>query len=86
MLTTAMDSQPRAISGSAELSVYISEAGRPFSRVRMAVTNRRGRTRSGNRDAVQGEGSARSFGIHGNTMSASMPRQRRSNADIGHFR
>ena len=74
MQTTAMDSQPRAISASAELSVYISEAGRPFSRVSMAVTNMRGRTRSGNRDAVQGEGSARSFGFHGNTMSASMPR------------
>jgi hypothetical protein len=74
MQTTAMDSQPRAISAAAELSVYFSDAGRPFSRVSMAVTNMRGRTRSGNRDAVQGEGSARSFGFHGNTMSASMPR------------
>jgi hypothetical protein len=74
MQTTAMDSQLRAISASAELSVYISEAGRPFSRVSVAVTNRRGRTRSGNRDTVQGDGSARSFGFHGNTMSASMPR------------
>jgi hypothetical protein len=72
--TTAGDAQLRSISASAELSVYISEAGRPFSRVSMSVTNRRGRTRSGNRDAVQGEGSARSFGFHGNTMSASMPR------------
>lgn len=72
--TTAGDAQVRSISASAELSVYISDVGRPFSRVSMSVTNRRGRTRSGNRDAVQGEGSARSFGFHGNTMSASMPR------------
>lgn len=74
MQTTAMSSQPTAISASAELSVYVSEVGRPFSRVSMAVTNRRGRTKSGNRDTVQGDGSARSFGFHGNTMSASMPR------------
>ena len=72
--TTAMDAQTRSITASAELSVYISDAGRPFSRVSMAVTNMRGRTRSGNHDAVQGDGSARSFGFHGNTMSASMPR------------
>jgi hypothetical protein len=74
MQTTAMDAQPRTISANAELSVYISDVGRPFSRVSMAVTNMRGKTRSGNRDAVQGDGSARSFGFHGNTMSASMPR------------
>jgi hypothetical protein len=72
--TTERDAQPTSISASAQLSVYISEAGRPFSRVSMSVTNRRGRTRSGNRDAVQGEGSARSFGFHGSTMSATMPR------------
>jgi len=72
--TTDRSAQPTSFSASAQLSVYISEAGRPFSRVSMAVTNRRGRTRSGNRDAVQGEGSARSFSFHGNTMSASMPR------------
>jgi hypothetical protein len=72
--TTDRDAQPTSVTGSGQLSVYISEAGRPFSRVSMSVTNRRGRTRSGNRDAVQGEGSARSFGFHGNTMSASMPR------------
>jgi hypothetical protein len=72
--TTDRDAQPTSISASAQLSVYISEAGRPFSRVSMSVTNRRGRTRSGNRDAVQGEGSARSFGFHGSTMSATMPR------------
>jgi hypothetical protein len=72
--STGMDAQTRSISASAQLSVYISEIGRPFSRVSMAVTNMRGRTRSGNRDTVQGDGSARSFNFHGNTMSASMPR------------
>ena len=72
--TTMSSAEPTAISASAELSVYISDAGRPFSRVSMAVTNQRGRTRTGNRDAVQGGGSARSFGFHGNTMNASMPR------------
>jgi hypothetical protein len=72
--TTDRDAQPTSVSASGQLSVYVSEAGRPFSRVSMAVTNRRGHTRSGNRDAVQGEGSARSVGFHGNTMSASMPR------------
>jgi hypothetical protein len=74
MQTTAMSSQPTAMSASAELSVYVSEVGRPFSRVSMSVTNRRGRTRSGNRDTVQGDGSARSVGFHGNTMNATMPR------------
>lgn len=73
MQTTDRDAQPRSVTGSGQLSVYISEAGRPFSRVSMSVTNRRG-TRSGNRDAVQGEGSSRSISFHGNTMSASMPR------------
>jgi hypothetical protein len=74
MQTTDRDAQPTSVTGSGQFSVYISEAGRPFSRVSMSVTNRRGHTRSGNRDAVQGEGSARSVGFHGNTMSASMPR------------
>jgi hypothetical protein len=73
MQTTDRDAQPTSVTGSGQLSVYISEAGRPFSRVSMSVTNRRG-TRSGNRDAVQGEGSSRSVSFHGNTMSASMPR------------
>jgi hypothetical protein len=71
--TTDRDAQPTAVTGSGQLSVYISEAGRAFSRVSMSVTNRRG-TRSGNRDAVQGEASSRSVSFHGNTMSASMPR------------
>jgi len=73
--TTDSSAQPTSMTASAQLSVYISAAGRPGSRVSMTVSNRRGtRTRSGNRDAVQGEGSARSFNFHGNTMSASMPR------------
>jgi len=71
--TTDRDAQPTSVTASGQLSVYVSEIGRPFSRVTMSVSSRRG-TRSGNRDAVQGEGSARSIGFHGNTMSASMPR------------
>jgi hypothetical protein len=74
MQTTAVSSEPTAISAQAEFSVYVSEVGRPFSRVSMAVTNQRGRTKSGNRDTVQGDGSARSVGFHGNTMNATMPR------------
>jgi hypothetical protein len=72
--TTDRDAQPTSMTGQGQLSVYISDKGRPFSRVSMSVTNMRGHTRSGNRDAVQGEGSARSFSFSGNTMSASMPR------------
>jgi hypothetical protein len=74
MQSTAMSSQPTAISAQAEFSVYVSDVGRPFSRVSMSVTNQRGRTRSGNRDTVQGDGSARSVGFHGNAMNATMPR------------
>jgi hypothetical protein len=74
MQTTAMDAQPRAISATAQFSVYISDAGRPFSRFAVTVTGLRGRTGSRTNDAVQGEGSARSFDFHGSTMSASTPR------------
>jgi hypothetical protein len=72
--TTDRDAQPTSVSAQAQLSIYISDKGRPFSRVTMSVANRRGNTRTGNRDAVQGEGSARSFNFSGNTMTASMPR------------
>jgi hypothetical protein len=73
--TTGQDAQIRSISASGEFSVYISDAGRPFSRFTMTVSSARGR-RTGTRtnDAVQGEGSARSFNFHGSAMSASMPR------------
>ena len=72
--TTDRDAQSASVTGQGQLSVYISEKGRPFSRISMSVTNQRGRTRSGDSDSVQGEGSARSFSFSGNTMSASMPR------------
>ena len=42
-------------------------------RVSMSVSTRRG-TRLGQRDAVQGEGSARSVSFHGNSMTVSAPR------------
>lgn len=40
-----------------ELRIYISEQGRPFSRLTMARVNRRGALRSGNSDAVDNLGS-----------------------------
>jgi hypothetical protein len=72
--TTARDAQPRSVNASAEFAVYLSAAGRPFSRVTMNVTNMRGRVHSGKHDAVQGEGSARAFSFSGSTMNATMPR------------
>jgi hypothetical protein len=70
----AGEEQMRFVGAAAEFTTYISDAGRPFSRVRFSVANRRGKLKSGNRDAVQGEGSARSFSFPGSTMNASMPR------------
>jgi hypothetical protein len=68
------DDQMRFVGAGAEFDAYISDAGRTFSRVRFSVANRRGKIKTGNRDAVEGEGSARSFSFHGSTMNASMPR------------
>ena len=72
--TTGRDASPTAITGSGQLSIYVSEKGRPFSRVSMSVTNHRNQTRSRQNDAVQGDGSARSISFRGNSMTASMPR------------
>ena len=68
------EEQLRSVGAAAELDVYVSDAGRPFSRLRMAVVNRRGKLKSGSRDAVGGEGSPRNVSFSGNTMTASMPR------------
>jgi hypothetical protein len=62
---------PRTVSG--QLSVYVSDQGRAFSRVTMSVSTRRG-TRSGSRDAVQGEATRRSASFHGNAMTVAWPR------------
>jgi hypothetical protein len=68
------DDQVRLIGAAAEFDVYVSGAGRPFSRLRFSVPNMRGRLRSGTKDAVAGEGTARNVRFSGNTMNASMPR------------
>lgn len=73
MQTTDYSPTPVARTVSGQLSVYVSEKGRAFSRVSMSVSTRRG-TRSGSRDAVQGEASARSANFHGNAMTVAWPR------------
>ena len=73
MQTTDVSDTPVAKTASGQLSVYVSDKGRAFSRVSMSVDRRRG-PRSGQRDAVQGEGSARNIRFGGNSMSATMPR------------
>ena len=73
MQTTDRDAAPTAVTASGQLSVYVSDKGRAFSRVSMSVSRGRG-TRSGQRDTVQGDGSARAVSFSGNSMSASMPR------------
>jgi hypothetical protein len=70
----AGEEQLRFIGAAAEFDVYVSDAGRPFSRLRFSVSNGRGRLVSGSKDAVAGEGSARNVNFSGNTMTASMPR------------
>ena len=66
----------RSVSRSAEFSVYISDQGRPFSRMRYSFANKRGAQRSGNRDKVGGEGGGggggRNVSFSGNTMNVSM--------------
>src|SRR5438552_15819287 len=44
------EAEMRFVSAAAEFDVYVSEAGRPFSRLRMFRTNRRGKLRTGSRD------------------------------------
>lgn len=73
MQTTDISDTPVAKTASGQLLVYVSDKGRAFSRVSMSVDRRRG-PRSGQRDAVQGEGSARNISFRGNSMSATMPR------------
>jgi hypothetical protein len=73
MQTTDRDAAPTAVTASGQLSVYVSDKGRPFSRVSMSVSRGRG-TRSGQRDTVQGDGSARNVSFSGNSMSTTMPR------------
>jgi hypothetical protein len=72
--TTGRDASPTGITASGQLSIYVSDKGRPFSRLNISVSNRRNQTRSRQIDAVQGDGSVRAISFRGNSMTASMPR------------
>jgi hypothetical protein len=69
------EEQLRSVGAAAEFDVYVSDAGRPFSRLRFSIAKRRGGFKTGSRDAVGGEGgTVRNVNFSGNTMTASMPR------------
>jgi hypothetical protein len=71
------EEQMRHVLAVGSMSIYISEAGRPFSRFRYSIIGRRGRVKSGKRDAVSGEGRAvRNFAFSGSTMTALAQRGR----------
>lgn len=74
MQTTDRSATPVSKTASGQLSVYVSDKGRAFSRVSMTVDRGRRGTASGQRDAVQGEGSARSVNFSGNSMTVAAPR------------
>ena len=74
MQTTDRSATPVSKTGSGQLSVYVSDKGRAFSRVSMTVERGRRGNASGHRDAVQGEGSARSVNFRGNSMTVAAPR------------
>lgn len=74
MQTTDRSATPVSKTASARLSVYVSDKGRAFSRVSMTVERGRRGNASGQRDAVQGEGSARSVNFSGNSMTVTAPR------------
>lgn len=74
------DDQIRAVGVSAEMRVYISEVGRPFSRLTMLVMNKHAHLKTGNVDAVDGVGSGpkgnftRTVNFNGATMTIGQPR------------
>jgi hypothetical protein len=74
MQTTDRSATPVSKTASGQFSVYVSDKGRAFSRVSMTVERGRRGTASGQRDAVQGEGSARSVNFSGNSMTMAAPR------------
>jgi hypothetical protein len=74
MQTTDRSAAPVSKTAQGRLSVYVSDKGRAFSRVSMAVDRGRRGTGFGQRDAVQGEGSARSVSFSGNSMTVAAPR------------
>jgi hypothetical protein len=74
MQTTDTSATPVSKTASGQLFVYVSDKGRAFSRVSMTVERGRRGTASGQRDAVQGEASARNVGFSGNSMTVTAPR------------
>jgi hypothetical protein len=65
----------RLVGVSAEFDVYVSDAGRPFSRLRISRSGSKGGSqKTGSKDAVGGQGSPRNVSFSGNTMTVSMPR------------
>jgi hypothetical protein len=73
MQTTDRSATPVSKTASGQLSVYVSDKGRAFSRVSMTVERRR-QMQSGQRDAAPGKASARSVSFHGNSMTVAAPR------------
>jgi hypothetical protein len=76
----AGEDQMRFVGASAELRVYVSDKGRPFSRLAFAVVNKRGKLKSGIAEAVDGAATAggttfaRNVNFRGNTMATSQMR------------
>lgn len=63
----------RNVGRSGQFSVYLSSTGKPFSRMSYSFSGGRGGLRSGNKDAVGGEGSGnRKVTFSGSTMSVGM--------------
>ncbi|MBI3701592.1 MAG: hypothetical protein HY242_14255 [Afipia sp.] len=65
----------RNVARNGQFSVYLSTAGKPFSRMSYSFSGRRGGLKSGKRDAVAGEGSRRSVTFSGNTLNVAAPMQ-----------
>lgn len=66
------ETEIRNVGRNGTFSVYLSSAGKPFSRMSYAFSGNRGGLKSGKRDAVGGEGgSARSVSFSGNTLTMS---------------
>lgn len=59
----------RNVGRNGTFSVYVSSAGKPFSRMNYSFSGGRGGLKSGNRDAVGGESSARNVSFQGNSIN-----------------
>src|ERR1700752_3392952 len=79
--TADTETQPRPVTVIGGMQIYVSDQGRPFSRMTMGGYTRRGKFRSGNSDAVDsagvrpgGQSFARNVSFSGQTMSVLQPR------------